>query len=61
MDRKIIMDYISNLLEKDKELSNFDESYKSISKTTVLRDIIKRFNLKHSTAYLYCSFFEFKR
>ena len=55
------MDYISNLLKEDKQLSDFDDFYKPISKEYVLRDIIKRFNLKHSTAYLYCSFFEFKR
>ena len=60
MNKKIIMDYISNLIEKDKELSNFDESYKSISKSVVLRDIINKFNLKHADAFRYCSFFDFK-
>ena len=61
MDKKIIMDYISNLLKEDKQLSDFEDFYRPISKEYVLRDIIKRFNLKHSTAYRYCSFFEFKR
>tara|TARA_R100001460_G_C3461078_1_gene165956 strand:+ start:374 stop:559 length:186 start_codon:yes stop_codon:yes gene_type:complete len=61
MNKKIIMDYISNLLKEDKQISDFDDFYRPISKEYVLRDIIKRFNLKYSTAYLYCSFFEFKR
>jgi|TARA_R100001460_G_scaffold4585_1_gene12860 DNA primase large subunit len=60
-NKQIILDYIADLLEKDKQLSNFDGSHLPICKTDVLKDIIKKFNLKHSTAYLYCSYFDFKR
>jgi len=60
-DKQIILDYIAHLLKKDKQLSNFDESHISICKTDVLKEIIKKFNLKYSTAYLYCSYFKFKR
>ena len=55
-NKKIIFDYIANLLEKDKKISEFDPTYKSISKEYLLRDIIKRFDLKQSDAYKHCSY-----
>ena len=57
--KKVIFEYIANLIEIDKQKSNFDPGYKSISKEYVLRDIIKKFNLKHSEAYRYCSYHKF--
>ena len=57
--KKVIFKYIANLIETDKQKSDFDLTYKSISKEYVLRDIIKKFNLKHSEAYRYCSYHKF--
>ena len=57
--KKIIYDYIANILEREKEISNFDPSYRSINKEHILKDIIKKFNLKHSDAYRHCSYHNF--
>ena len=58
-NKKEIFNYIADLIKKEKEKSNFDSSYKSISKEYVLRDIIKRFDLKQSEAYRHCSYHNF--
>ena len=58
-NKKVIFKYIANLIETDKQKSDFDPSYKSISKEYVLRDIIKRFDLKQSEAYRHCSYHNF--
>ena len=38
-NKQIIFDYIANVLEKDKQRSDFDPSYKSISKENVFFEL----------------------